>query len=121
MTVAKQDAVCEVSYVDEKKVRRVERQILAQPQVQNIVRIFEALADETRFKILLALSKEELCVHDLSGLLRSTVSAVSHHLRILRDLRLVNTRREGQMIYYSLSDEHVAKLVSMGVQHERET
>ena len=66
---------------------------------------------------LYALDKEELCVCDISALLGMTISAVSHQLKILRDSNLVKTRRNGKVVYYSLADEHVQKVIECGVEH----
>lgn len=78
------------------------------------------LGDPTRLKVLYALSKEELCVCDLSSLLGMTLSAISHQLRILRNLRLVKSRRCGKIVYYSLADNHVFSLLQTGVKHAEE-
>jgi len=82
---------------------------------------FKVLSDPTRVKILFALSKAELCVCDLSALLGMNESAVSHHLRLLRALKLVTYRREGRMAYYSLDDEHIEKLFQQGLEHIQES
>lgn len=113
-------AVCEVNYINQDRVRRVERTLPSDAQSLEVARIFEALADPTRLKILFALSREELCVCDVAYLLGMSLSAVSHQLRTLRNLRLVTPRREGRIVYYSMSDRHVAKLLDLGIKHERE-
>ena len=75
-----------------------------------IVETFEALADQTRARILYALIERPLCVRDLAILVGVSESAVSHQLRLLRDRRLVKPRREGNVIYYAVDDHHVAAL-----------
>ncbi len=75
-----------------------------------VVQTFEALADRTRARILYALVQRELCVRDLAILVGVSESAVSHQLRFLRDRRLVKPRRAGNIIYYSVDDQHVASL-----------
>lgn len=112
--------VCEVTYINENKVRRVKRMLPNDARSQEVARIFEALADPTRLKILFSLSREELCVCDLAYLLGMSLSAVSHQLRTLRNLRLVTARRDGKMVYYSMADLHAAKLLKLGIEHERE-
>jgi ArsR family transcriptional regulator len=82
-----------------------------------LAEIFSAMGDQTRLKILFALSNAELCVSDLEALLGISVSAVSHQLRLLRGLRLVKFRREGRFTYYSLDDHHVSALLEMGLEH----
>ncbi|MBE7558330.1 helix-turn-helix transcriptional regulator [bacterium] len=81
---------------------------------------FKALADPSRTRILFALSRAELCVCDLAELLGLSVSAISHQLRHLRELKLVKYRREGKMAYYSLDDDHVKTLFRQGLAHVEE-
>lgn len=81
---------------------------------------FKVLGDPTKVKILYLLSKRELRVCDLSDLLGISQSAVSHQLRILRTLNLVKHVRKGKFVYYSLADEHVLKLIEMGIEHAKE-
>ncbi|MFQ6055997.1 MAG: ArsR/SmtB family transcription factor [Methanosarcinales archaeon] len=114
------EEICDVYYVDEKKVKKVEREMLESEKVDNIVDIFKAIGDQTRLKILYALSKEEMCVCDISALLKMRDSAISHHLKLLRTLRLVKFKRKGKMAYYSLNDDHVIKLLEIGVEHAEE-
>jgi ArsR family transcriptional regulator, lead/cadmium/zinc/bismuth-responsive transcriptional repressor len=75
-----------------------------------VVEAFEALADPTRARLLYALSKGPLCVRDLAILAGVSESATSHQLRVLRDRRLVRSRRDGNTIYYAVDDQHVAAL-----------
>jgi DNA-binding transcriptional ArsR family regulator len=78
---------------------------------------FQALGDTSRIQIVWALSKEELCVGDIAILLSMSQPAVSHHLRTLRNLRLVKVRRDGRTSYYSLDDEHIQRLLNEGIEH----
>jgi DNA-binding transcriptional ArsR family regulator len=82
--------------------------------------IFKAIGDVSRLKIVHALLAEELCVCELSAAVDMTPSAVSHQLRLLRTLKLVKRRREGQKIYYSLDDRHIEHILSEGLAHVRE-
>lgn len=84
-----------------------------------MARIFGALADPTRVRIVGLLAQSELCVGDIHRLLDMSQPAVSHHLRVLRDLRLVRARREGRHVYYTLDDDHVAELFRQGLDHAR--
>jgi len=88
--------------------------------IYKATRIFSALADSTRFKILASLANGELCVCDLQELCSVSQSAVSHQLRLLRDIDLVRARREGQRAYYRLSDDHVTSMLKMGIEHASE-
>ena len=90
------------------------------PEVAGLSELFRALADETRTRILHLLSARELCVCDLAYLLGMTLPAVSHHLRLLRLLRLVRTRRDGKMVFYALDDDHVLDLIRIAREHFHE-
>ncbi|NWJ45368.1 MAG: helix-turn-helix transcriptional regulator [Chloroflexi bacterium] len=82
-----------------------------------IARIFQALSDPTRCKIILALTRHELRVTDLAMVVGSSTSSVSHHLKGLRDIRLVKFRREGNTIFYSIDDNHVGNLFNEVIYH----
>jgi len=91
---------------------------LTERVVNRLSRLFSALADPTRLRILHALSRQqELCVCDLAELSQISVSAASHQLRLLRDRDLVAARRDGRMVYYRLADDHVAQLLECGEEH----
>lgn len=81
---------------------------------------FQILANETRLRIVEALARRELCVRDLAAAVDSSPSAVSHHLRQLRQMRIVRYRKDGRMAYYRLDDEHVSELFRLGLEHVRE-
>lgn len=81
---------------------------------------FQLLANPTRLRIVGALMGRELCVGDLAAAVDASPSAVSHHLRQLRQMRLVRHRRDGKLTYYRLDDEHVARLYELGLEHVRE-
>ena len=78
---------------------------------------FKALADPTRVRILHALSHAELCVGDLALLLGMSESAVSHQLRMLRNLHIVRSRRDGKLVFYTLDDDHVIRLFQLSLEH----
>lgn len=109
---------CEIQSVHEEKVARV-KSTMVEEDLLRLAEVFKAMGDGTRLKILHALSKEELCVCDLVALLEVSQSAVSHQLRLLRNLRLVKFRKAGKMAYYSLDDQHVFVLLAQGLQHLR--
>lgn len=81
---------------------------------------FRVFGDSTRIRILYALSRSEMCVCDLSDLLDTSQSAVSHQLQLLRSRRLVKYRREGKTVFYSLDDEHIFSIINMGIEHIKE-
>lgn len=82
--------------------------------------LFKVFGDSTRIKILFVLFESELCVCDLSEKLNMTQSAVSHQLKILKQNKLVKSRRDGKSIIYSLADEHVVSIISQGLEHIEE-
>lgn len=86
-------------------------------EVSGLSEIFKVLGDETRTKILYLLAHQELCVCDLATLLGTSLPAISHHLRLLKALRLVKYRREGKMVYYSLDDDHILNLIREAQAH----
>lgn len=88
-------------------------------ETQQVTDMFRLLGDTTRFKILQALSKRELCVCDIAVVIQMGQSAVSHQLRLLRGARLVKYRKEGTMAWYSLNDQNVAILLQYGIDHVR--
>ena len=112
--------VCEIRSVDKKKVRSVMKSMLTDDEAINLSETFSVLADPTRTKIIYALSNEELCVCDIASILGMSVSAISHQLRILRNMRLVKFRKDAKMVYYSLDDAHITTLFHEGLKHVRE-
>ncbi len=86
-------------------------------EASGLSELFKALADETRTRILFLLSRGELCVCDLADLLETSLPAVSHHLRFLRLMHLVNHRKEGRMVFYHLADNHVLQLIQVAQEH----
>ena len=116
----KQRDVCETEFVDEVRVKAVRACMPEAGVIGELSDIFKVLADPTRLRIVSALGVDELCVCDLANLLGSSISAVSHQLRILRNLKLVKHRKEGKMVYYSLDDECVSTLLAEGLRHIEE-
>jgi ArsR family transcriptional regulator, lead/cadmium/zinc/bismuth-responsive transcriptional repressor len=87
---------------------------------RDLAAIFHALGDPTRARIVSSLLHEEVCTCDLAELTGVTESAVSQHLRVLRALRLIKSRRAGKQVFHGLDDAHVALLVHIGLSHLRE-
>ena len=86
----------------------------------DLAELFKVFGDSTRIRILYAMFDRELCVSDLADRLQLSQSSVSHQLRILKSSKLVKCRREGKSIFYSLDDDHVRKIISMGQEHVEE-
>ncbi|HIX19588.1 MAG TPA: metalloregulator ArsR/SmtB family transcription factor [Candidatus Akkermansia intestinigallinarum] len=78
---------------------------------------FKVFGDSSRLKVLWALHQGELCVSHVAEMLNMSTAAVSHQLKILRQSHLVRTRRDGKNVYYSLADDHVLKILDMGLEH----
>lgn len=105
------DELCEISLVDADKVLRARAGIPGVGELREQAERFKLLGEPTRLRILHALAAEELCVCDLSALLDTSPSAVSHQLRLLRAARLVRCRKAGKMVYYTLDQPQVRALL----------
>nr|WP_291957598.1 metalloregulator ArsR/SmtB family transcription factor [Mahella sp.] len=108
---------CEEVCVHHDIVDPVKANMLSDEEAIGLAEIFKALGDVTRVKILYLLANAELCVCDIADALNMTQSAISHQLRVLRDLRLVKFRKDGKSVFYSLDDEHILQLFSQGLEH----
>lgn len=108
---------CDSIFVHEDDVKYVKNRMIDDNTVFNMSEIFKALGDSTRIKILYLLSIKELCVCDICETLNMNQSAISHQLRVLRNLKLVKYRREGKSVYYSLDDSHIVHLFNEGLEH----
>ena len=82
-----------------------------------LAELFKVFGDPTRVRILYALTMQELCVQDIADKLSMTHSAISHQLRVLKQMELVKFRRDGKTIYYSLADDHVKTIMAQGLEH----
>ena len=111
---------CKIRVVHLERVTQARKEILADQELDRLARTYKVLGDPTRLKILMALMSGEMCVCDLSAFLGLSESAVSHQLRRLKDLSLVKHRRDGQILYYALDDDHVSVLLDVGLEHVRE-
>ena len=120
MSVRNAHDICEIKSVNKTKVSTIVSTMLTDEEARNLSETFGVLADPTRTKIIYALSKAELCVCDIASILNVSVSAVSHQLRSLRNMRLVKYRKESKMVYYSLDDKHISRLFHEGLKHVRE-
>ena len=102
------------------RVNAARKALYGDETLLSVSEVFKVLGDPTRLKICLALSRRELCVSDIAGLLELTESAVSHQLRIMKAMRLVAYRKEGKMTYYMLDDDHIEELLRLSVRHVME-
>lgn len=98
-------------------VSYVQNRIPDSAKLTQIADIFKLFGDGTRISILWALSESEMCVCDICALLQMKQPAVSHQLKNLKQARIVKNRRDGKVIYYSLDDDHIRKLLNLGMEH----
>ena len=115
------DETCEARVVHLERVTRARAEAISVKELEYLALTFKIMGDPTRLYIILALRGGEMCVCDIAAFLGISESAVSHQLRRLRELSLVRSRRDGQVLYYSLDDDHVLDLVNLGLEHVRET
>ena len=101
---------------DDRKIR-VEEDLLECTYAKRLAGVFKALADPTRLRITSLLAHHELCVYDIASTIGISQSAVSHQLRLMRDMRVVKNRKVGRMVYYCLNDDHIHDLFDRGVEH----
>ncbi len=100
-----------VEPIDKKAIEKADGVMPSDERIDVVTGIFQGLSDETRVKILYALKKQELCVRDLAILIGISESGISHQLSHLKELRLVKARREGNIMYYSLSYTHLVEML----------
>ncbi len=106
-----------VRHNHQETIRAARKGMADNETILGLTETFKVLSDPTRLKIVLALSKKELCVFDIAELLGVTESAISHQLRMLKTLRLVKQRKDGKMVFYSLDDEHIEDLIRVATRH----
>jgi ArsR family transcriptional regulator len=112
--------LCPVPCIHTERVRAVQDRMPAGTAIRQLADFFKLFGDPTRLAILWALGQGELCVCDLGALLGMRQPAVSHQLKTLRQARIVRSRREGKVVFYTLEDEHIRRLLSMGFEHQGE-
>jgi DNA-binding transcriptional ArsR family regulator len=112
---------CDVQCIHEDTVRKVRSAMLGEDTLEALADLFKVFGDNTRLRIIHALSHSEMCVCDLAVVLDMSQSAVSHQLRILKAARLVKNRRDGKVVYYSLDDFHILGLLKTGLEHVSHT
>ena len=111
---------CETSEVHEELLKIVRDTLPPEEELYDLAELFKVFGDSTRIRILFVLFEAEVCVCDLAAALNMTVSAVSHQLKILKQAKLIKSRRDGRSVFYSLADDHVRTIVSQGMEHIEE-
>lgn len=111
---------CDTIEVHEELLRIVNEKMPAEEELYDLAELFKIFGDSTRIRILFVLFEAEVCVCDLAEALHMTQSAVSHQLKILKQNKLVKSRREGKSVFYSLADGHVRTIIDQGREHIEE-
>ena len=116
MEVCKEE-LCESNEIHEDLLKIVDETLPEETELYDLAELFKVFGDSTRIRILFVLFEAEVCVCDLAKALNMTQSAISHQLRILKQNKLVKSRREGKSIFYSLADDHVRTIINQGREH----
>lgn len=111
---------CDFTHVHKDTVDKARSCLPAEEELAELAGFFKVFGDVTRIKILCVLLQSEMCVCDLAQTLNMTRSAISHQLRMLKQMKLVTNRREGKTVFYSLADGHIKSIVNQGMEHIRE-
>jgi ArsR family transcriptional regulator, lead/cadmium/zinc/bismuth-responsive transcriptional repressor len=112
--------LCSCRCIHEDRITAAIKNKLPEQDNQYMAQLFKAMGDANRLKLLWALEQGEMCVCDIAAFLQISESAVSHQLRLLRQLQLVSNRREGPVLYYRINDHHIKELMQIALQHTRE-
>ena len=116
----RKDEICEGCEVHEDLLKIVNETLPEETELYDLAELFKVFGDSTRIRILFVLFEAEVCVCDLAKVLNMTQSAISHQLRILKQNKLVKSRREGKSIFYSLAYDHVRTIINQGRDHIEE-
>lgn len=111
---------CDTFQTHEELLMIVHAKMPEEDKLYDMAELFKVFGDSTRIRILYVLFEAEVCVCDLAQALHMTQSAISHQLKILKQARLVKSRREGKSVFYSLSDSHVRTIIAQGLEHIEE-
>jgi ArsR family transcriptional regulator, lead/cadmium/zinc/bismuth-responsive transcriptional repressor len=113
-------AVCDCTIIHKGAVEKVTGLMPQTEELLDLADFYRIFGDSTRIGILWALNNAEMCVCDICAVLNMTQSAISHQLKILKQARLVRYRRDGKIVYYKLDDEHISKILALGMKHIKE-
>ena len=111
---------CDCNEIHEDLLKIVNDTMPEETELYDLAELFKVFGDSTRSRILFVVFEAEVCVCDLAKVLNMTQSAISHQLRILKANKLVNSRREGKSVFYSLADGHVRTIIAQGREHIEE-
>ena len=111
---------CDTFQTHEELLKVVHAKMPDEDMLYDMAELFKVFGDSTRIRILYVLFEAEVCVCDLAQALNMTQSAISHQLKILKQAKLVKSRREGKSVFYSLADGHVRTIIAQGLEHIEE-
>ncbi len=111
---------CDINFIHEDNVREAVDRLPDDELIADISDMFKIFGDQTRVKILMALENVELCVCDIASVMNMSQSAISHQLRVLKQSNMVKSRRDGKVVYYSISDDHVKQIFDIATVHVQE-
>lgn len=120
MTSEFENMQCEFIHVHDAIVEKVSNEMPNEDVLFDLSELFKVFGDSTRIRILYCLFASEMCVCDIATLLNMTQSAISHQLSVLKKNKLVKSRREGKIVFYSLADSHVRAIIDQGMEHVTE-
>lgn len=109
--------ICDNKEIHTDLLKQVRDTLPEENQLYDLAELFKTFGDSTRIRILFVLFEAEVCVCDIAEALHMTQSAISHQLRILKQSKLIKSRRDGKSIFYSLADEHVKTIIAQGMDH----
>ena len=115
-----EDEVCTEVCVHSEIVCEIKAQMPSEEEMFALAELYKVFGDHTRIRILCVLWEREVCVCDIAELLGMTQSAISHQLRVLKQARLVKSKRQGKTVFYSLADEHVCTVINSALEHVKE-
>ena len=111
---------CDEFCIHDELIDRVKPELPEEEKLYDLAELFKIFGDSTRIRILYVLFEAEMCVCDIAEVLGMTQSAISHQLRLLKQAKLVRSRREGKTVYYALADDHVRTIIYQGMEHIEE-
>ena len=120
VSIMRENALCDITVIHGDILEKVKNEMAHDDVLSDMAGVFKILSDPTRLRIVNALLLSEMCVCDISALLNMSRPAISHHLKSLRQTRLVKYRRDGKVAYYSLEDAHIKTMFGQCETHVNE-
>lgn len=108
---------CDEFYTHDNIIDKVKEKMQPDEKMKDLADFYKVFGDATRIRILCVLLESEMCVCDLAEILGMTQSAISHQLRVLKQMKLVKNQREGKTVFYSLADGHIQTIINQGMEH----